>query len=474
MRFKLRGNGNALFNRLLRSNSRLINSVAHAVLAIGLKGQRFDASAYSAWQGGLIEIGVNPVVHAAAFGVRDRILGLRESFESVIKEPNNPSLDWLLVVTHDQTRTGAPILALNLVTELSKRYNVATLSLGPGELRRNFLEESGAFYQNHGRTSSPHRFAKRVQAVVGQHGFASAVVNSIESAWVIEALANQGVRSIALIHEFPDYSVIRDSTLRGLARASKVVFSSNSARDSFRESGVVLEKTKTVVLHQGACQIPAPMDSASGIDRSFRSRAEKALNLASSDIPLRLVGAGFVQYRKGVDLFITLASRIITIPGFETSRFLWIGDGYDPKDITYGAYIQDQIRRLDLSDHISILPSSHDYSFALSISDCLALTSRLDPFPNVSIDALRVGVPVACFEGASGFSEFALANDVLRPFVAPYLDVERMALGITSFFANRSSTERSDNKAAVQAEFETHFSFEKYANALEELAKDES
>lgn len=462
-----------LFSRLLRSNSRLMNSAAQAVLAIGLRGQRFNSSAYSAWQGGLIEKGVNPVVHAAAFGVLDRILGLRKSFESVIKEPTNPSLDWILVVTHDQTRTGAPILALNLVTELSKRYNVATLSLGPGELRRNFLEESGAFYRNHGRTSSPHRFAKRIQAIVGQHGFASAVVNSIESAWVIEALADHGVRSIALIHEFPDYSVIRESTLRGLARSTKVVFSSNSTLDSFRESGVIVEKTKTVVLHQGACQIPASMDSASGIDLRFRSMVEGALSLSSSETPLRIVGAGFVQYRKGVDLFLTLASRITTIPGYETSRFLWVGDGYDPKDITYGAYIQDQIRRLNLSDYVSIIPSSHDYSFALSSADCLALTSRLDPFPNVSIDALREGIPVACFEGASGFSEFALANDVLRPLVAPYLDVEKMALGITSFFANRNLKERSDNKAAVKAEFETHFSFEKYAIALEELAKDD-
>jgi len=377
-------------------------------------------------------------------------------------------------VTHDLTRTGAPILALNLVLELSKRYNVATLSLGPGELKSNFLTASYAFYQNHGRTSSRIRVTKRVQTIVDRHNFAFAAVNSIESAWIIEAIADTGVRSVSLIHEFPSYSVIRESTKRGLAHSSKVVFSSTSSLNAFRESGIVLEKTKTVVMHQGACQIPATNDLPLGSDSKFRAQVHDALGTGSTNIPLRIVGAGFVQYRKGVDLFITLASRITKTPGFENTRFLWIGDGYDPKDITYGAYIQDQIRRLQLSDTLSILPSSHDYSFALSNADLLTLTSRLDPFPNVSIDALREGIPVACFEGASGFSEFALTNEALRPLVAPYLDVEKMALGITSFFENRSPTERSANKALVKAEFEKHFNFASYANALEELAKDDN
>lgn len=472
MKLKQQRGDRSFLGRLLRSKSSLVELLARIALRVGLKGKEFNPIAYSVWQGDLIS-GENPFIHAAVFGIRDRLLGLRGTFEYMKSSLGDSAKDWILIVTHDFTRTGAPILALNLVSEFSKKFNVATISLGPGELKSNFIDASNALYQNHGRESNPRRFHERMSKLVDQHKFVFAIVNSLESSWVINSLAKRRIPAISLVHEFSSYSLSRESITNGLSKASKIVFSSNETQDSFHDSGVLAAKANGVVRHQGACVVPPAGSSENLPDLRFRNRVEESMRLQDADVPLRIVGAGLVQYRKGVDLFISLAARIVQAPGFENARFLWVGDGYDPKDITYGAYIQDQIRRLRLSNHISILPSSHDYSFALSNADCLALTSRLDPFPNVSIDALREGVPVACFEGASGFSEFALANDVLRPLVAPYLDVERMALDITSFFANRSSTQRSENKAAVKAEFETHFTFEKYAIALEELAKDD-
>ena len=44
----------------------------------------------------------------------------------------------ILVVSHEATRTGAPILALNIVQQLSARYNVVSLILGGGELADDF------------------------------------------------------------------------------------------------------------------------------------------------------------------------------------------------------------------------------------------------------------------------------------------------------------------------------------------------
>ena len=463
-----------LLGRILRSKSSLLESLAWIFLRVGLKGREFNPIAYSVWQGGLISAGVNPIIHAAVFGIRDRILGFRGTFESIQSEDPDTSKDWILIVTHDLTRTGAPILALNLASEFSKKYNVATLSLGPGELKPNFIEASNAFYQNHGRESNPRRFRGRITKIANKHEFAFAIVNSVESAWVISSLTERAIPAISLVHEFPLYSVFRESITRGLNKATKIVFSSSETLGSFHASGVLTVKSNQVVRHQGACLVPLGGATGNTPDPIFRNQVQDSMKPEDTDVPIRIIGAGLVQYRKGVDLFISLALRIIQTPGFENSRFLWIGDGYDSNDITYGAFLKDQIRRSGLADKFSILPANHDYTFALSNADCLALTSRLDPFPNVSIDALREGIPVACFEGASGFSEFALTNEALRPLVAPYLDVEKMALGITSFFENRSPTERSTNKALVKAEFEKHFNFASYANALEELAKDDN
>ena len=50
------------------------------------------------------------------------------------------------------------------------------------------------------------------------------------------------------------------------------------------------------------------------------------------------------------------------------------------------------------------------------------LASRLDPLPNVTIDAAMRGLPVICFEGASGMAEILKGNPTASNTVVPHLD----------------------------------------------------
>ena len=57
-----------------------------------------------------------------------------------------------------------------------------------------------------------------------------------------------------------------------------------------------------------------------------------------------------------------------------------------------------------------------------AMADIFMLSSRLDPFPNVTIDAMLAGLPVVCFKDASGVAEL-LSNHVdLKRLVVPYAD----------------------------------------------------
>ena len=52
------------------------------------------------------------------------------------------------------------------------------------------------------------------------------------------------------------------------------------------------------------------------------------------------------------------------------------------------------------------------------------MTSRLDPLPNVAIDALYAGKPVFCFDKACGISDLFKTNRLLaKELVIPYLNV---------------------------------------------------
>ena len=52
-----------------------------------------------------------------------------------------------MIVSHEASRTGAPILALNLADKLSKKYNIVNLILGGGELREDFRSAGVALFE---------------------------------------------------------------------------------------------------------------------------------------------------------------------------------------------------------------------------------------------------------------------------------------------------------------------------------------
>ncbi len=56
-------------------------------------------------------------------------------------------------------------------------------------------------------------------------------------------------------------------------------------------------------------------------------------------------------------------------------------------------------------DTVSIVDAIPDLEPIYRLADLFLLSSRLDPLPNVAIDAALRGIPVVCFEGATGIAD---------------------------------------------------------------------
>ena len=69
------------------------------------------------------------------------------------------------------------------------------------------------------------------------------------------------------------------------------------------------------------------------------------------------------------------------------------------------------------------------------MADLFYVSSRLDPLPNVAIDAGMLGLPVICFEGATGFRGNSCSREktTARQTVMPHLDVDAAARLIVEF-----------------------------------------
>ena len=426
----------------------------------------FDGSTYLKLNPDLV--GVDPGDHFLLHGRNEgRLWALPEIDFS--KSPQFVAgRETVLVVSHEASRTGAPILSLNLVQSLVKKYNLVALLLGGGGLLDAF-KATGATV-----CVAP---SARGNAVVAHHvgsllcqgfDFKFALVNSIESRYLLPVLAEHFVPAISLVHEFASYTRPKSAFRDALFWSSEVVFSANVTKENAFSTFPDLDAVAVHVMPQGKCLLPASTQHVAA-ERQEATKLRRLIRPAGGgEDTLIVLGAGFVQLRKGVDLFLECAARVQRLAGPRKVRFVWIGSGYDPDhDVTYSVYLHDQIRRAGLEDHVAFLGETSAIEAAYDEADVLLLSSRLDPLPNVAIDAMSVGVPVVCFDKTTGIADFLQASGLAETCVAAYLDTADAAEKILRFSAVPGLLEEVGAKcrqAALQ-----YFDMERYVQDLESL-----
>ncbi|WP_250480631.1 glycosyltransferase family 4 protein [Caballeronia sp. GAOx1] len=389
----------------------------------------FDPAIYLELHSDLREAGVDPVRHYLEHGRIEKREYRYPPFEFFGYESFDPARETALVVTHECSLTGAPVLVYNIAQLLADSLNVVVLALGPGMLEPLFKELPIAYVPAHkARFSSSH--AKSVIGnVVRQFTPAFAIVNSIESQFVVPPLKDAGVPQVSLIHEFaPCYPDPRERFRTMMTMPQQVVFSSQITFEDAARFVDDFDPAKIHILPQGRSRIPGKRQDDEKA-QAERARLRGILRPDGDDARRYVVlGAGSVNFRKGVDLFLQCASRIAAKVGADKCRFVWIGHGYDPRhDPAYSVYLEDQILRAGLTESLRIIDETTEIETAYELSDLFLLSSRLDPLPNVAIDAMSFNKPLVCFDETTGVVSFLEQIGVKELCVAEYLNVEDLA-----------------------------------------------
>lgn len=430
----------------------------------------FDAEIYLALYPDVKNAGVDPEEHYRSSGKKEGRLGLipklkvRGADESI-----DPSRKTFLVVSHEASRTGAPILSLNIVINLSKRHNVIVLLLGNGDLEDAFVA-SGAVVVGPAAIRNNPVFSKAtVNQLLERFHIDYAIANSIETRAVLPALAERFVPCLSLVHEFAAYTRPRGAFREALFWSGEMIFSANVTLQSAQAEYLELNKKHTHILPQGRCLLPPESHSSSEIEREQKRIVNAMRPNSSAERQIVILGAGFVQLRKGVDLFIECAARVVNAPGGRNCRFVWIGQGYDPDhDTSYSVYLADQIARSNLEKNVFFISETFAIDTAYENADIFLLTSRLDPLPNVAIDALSHGMPIVCFDKTTGIADFLSSSGLAAECVAPYLDTVSMAEKILSFV--NSPDLRADVSRQSRSKSHDYFNMDKYIESLETIA----
>ena len=144
-----------------------------------------------------------------------------------------PGRETVLLIVHEATRTGAPILAWNLVGGLRANYNVVVLLRRGGPLRAAFeANASAVICLPDDFPLQPREIEVLARQIHDNYAPKYAIANSVESRFVVAELEALGIPVVALVHEFSSaYRPV--GILHGLFKAaSAIVFSAQIIANS--------------------------------------------------------------------------------------------------------------------------------------------------------------------------------------------------------------------------------------------------
>jgi hypothetical protein len=179
------------------------------------------------------------------------------------------------------------------------------------------------------------------------------------------------------------------------------------------------------------------------------------------------MGCGVIDERKGVDLFVSAAAALQRRSPSRRFRFVWVGAR--PYQPLYSRYLAAQVNCCGLQDTVIFLGEVNSLDPAYAMADIFLLSSRLDPFPNVAIDAMLAGLPVICFRNGSGVAEMLSNHSCLKRLVVPYADASSAAEVIEQLSHDASYLQTT--KAAIRDLALSTFDMDRYVEHLDQLGE---
>lgn len=368
----------------------------------------------------------------------------------------------LLFVGHDATATGAPIFLLNFIKWVKINYSEVEFDI--------ILLDRGSLYQDYNNLAPTYVYNERIQLIVKiihycekfnfigkrkndilnilprsntfkkikSNQYDALFVNSFASAIIIPKLAKYF--NCPIIYRAPELSLIakfncgEEAIKAAIPYVKHFIAVSNIVRKFYiTELGITEEK---ITIIPGFTRFK---------NEHTESKQEIRLKLNISKDFFVVCGAGTVDWRKGIDSFIKIASLVKAKKSKKKILFIWIGG--EKNSIYFKQAIFD-VQKLDLNGMVFLLGQKNNISEYLRASDIFALTSREDPMPLSAIEAASLGLPIICYKNSNGISEFLNEETGI---CVDYLDENHFAGEIIKLSNNIALVASMSNNIQVQS-----------------------
>lgn len=320
----------------------------------------------------------------------------------------------VLLIGHDAFPSGAQINMLHMARTLKRELgmNVSLMLVEGGELLAEY-ERVAETYVIGQEGEWREALVRRLQRLAAL-GARKAICNTVVTGDVCEVLKQQGFRVVGLLHELGtliESNGLQDRCWRFAEHADAIVAASSVVADDF--------------VHRYWPRLDKLLIAPQGIvfnryeGRQAAMRAEVRAELGLHPDSLMVLGCGYGDTRKGIDLFVQLAGGLASDAGETPLAFVWVG----AVDSTMEPYLKADIERLRIGRQFRFTGRSADAARYFAAGDLFALTSREDPFPSVVMEAFDARMPVLAFEGGGGYVDLVGPDSGA---LVPYLNVPAM------------------------------------------------
>lgn len=378
----------------------------------------------------------------------------------------------ILFVSHDANRAGAQLFLLNIMQYLSKKgVYMHLLLLGDGVLEKDFEAICKVSkYPKHKQENRIHRkVISKILPKKDKHksnfytsllaeNFDFIYANTIATASIMsELLENFKMPLITHIHEL-EFSIQLYSTKKDreflFNNTTKLIACSKAVSENIVEKhNFPIEKT--AIIHSF-------VENEKVISRSQSTNNEAIKQKYNLPKDAFLVGGcGNAEWRKGIDIFALVASRVLELSPKSKFHFVWIGI---KKSGEYYEQICYDIEKLGLKKHITFIEQTPDAIELITCLDIFTLPSREDPFPLVMLEAALAQRTIVGFEKTGGCSEFIETD---AGMLSSYLNTNEMALKILDLHQNQVLAKQLGKNAKEKVL--KKYSFENSIIKIEEL-----
>lgn len=372
-----------------------------------------------------------------------------------------PHQKTILFVTHETTRTGAPLIILQIAKDFQQLYDIQPvfMLLKPGEIHKEFALVFPSYYLQNRESEQVEalelELANLLPQMIKELNIDTSYVNSAESRFILPYLRQYGISNIvSLVHEmgnfYPEnaWDIINENS-------KHMVFPAQYIKEKAFEN-TALDDSKIHVRGQGLLKPEIFQANRSVCKRLIRQE------LGIEEDAIIVLSCGSPIARKGIDIFTFTAISILNqYKGKSPLYFIWLGGA--PHNY-HQMWAERDIQQSGFEHHIRFIGSRVDTIPWFVGSEVFYMTSRGDPFPCVIHEAIAAGLTIVGFENAGGLPEMIPS---FNSYVHAYGDIAGVSQSILDLVDTPSLLELKRQDMIDFAQ--TSLNFQSYSIFLHDL-----